>query len=130
MPPVWFDAPLRQTLHLQTRFNREQPKTGRHVRVIAQFGRTHGGPPGTRGHDAAPIVGEEDRIDQFRLATGKLCDKCHHDFVTANLFLQALQPLLHRRIHEFVRRHPLGQTLELLGELAPPDAMLVELFVE
>jgi hypothetical protein len=27
-------------------------------------------------------------------------------------------------------RHPVSQPLELLGELAPPHAMLIELFVE
>jgi hypothetical protein len=41
-----------------------------------------------------------------------------------------VQPFLHGSVHELVRRHPLGQPLELLGELTPPDAMLVELFVE
>ena len=33
-------------------------------------------------------------------------------------------------IHQVVRGHPIGQPLELLGELPSPDAMLVKLFVE
>ncbi|MDH4417604.1 MAG: hypothetical protein QE485_10300 [Acidovorax sp.] len=41
-----------------------------------------------------------------------------------------MQSLLHSSIHQIMRGHPLGQPLELLGELSPPGTMLVELFVE
>jgi len=37
---------------------------------------------------------------------------------------------LHSCVHEVMRGHPIGQPLELLGELPSPDAMLVKLFVE
>ncbi|MNT31160.1 hypothetical protein D3C72_1669850 [compost metagenome] len=100
------------------------------TRVVEQFGGAHGGAPCTRRHDAAAIVCKEDRVDQLRFAARKFGNKRHHDLVAANLLLQALQPLLDGCVHEFVRGHPLGQPLELLGELTPPGTMLVELFVE
>jgi hypothetical protein len=43
---------------------------------------------------------------------------------------EPLQTLLDGGIHEIVRRHPLAQLLELPGEFAPPDAVLLELLVE
>ena len=130
LPAVGLDAPLRQALRLQPGFDGQQPKARGNAGLVSQLGGAHGGAPGTRGHDPAPIVGEEDGVDQLRFAAGELGDERHHDLVAADLLLEPVQALLHGGVHEVVRGHPVGQPLELLGELPPPDAVLVELLVE
>ena len=56
--------------------------------------------------------------------------EAEESFRASALGFEAIQPLLNCSVHEFVVRHPLGQTVNLVGELTPPHAVLVELLVE
>ena len=64
-----------------TRFDRERPDTGRQRLVVHQLGRAHRGAPGRGRQDAAPVIGEEDRVDQFGLAARELGNERHHEAV-------------------------------------------------
>ena len=123
-------APLDQSLRLQPRLDGQQAQARHHVGVIAQFGRTHGGPPGACRHDAAAITGKENGIDQLGLSARELRNECHHDLVGAQLCLQLAHPVFDRRVEQALLFQPLGQQFEAQGEFTPPGAMLVKLFVE
>ena len=123
-------APFHQRLRLQAGFDGQQAQAGRDVRVVAQFGRAHGGAAGAGGHDAALVAREEDGVDQFRLAARELGDEGDHDLVRAHLGFEAAQPLFDRGIEQVMVFEPLGQELQAQREFAPPRAVLVELFVE
>src|SRR6185369_2748755 len=129
--PLFGDgAPFHQRLGLQPRLDRQQAQAGRHAGVPTQLGRAHRGAAGARGHDAALVAGEEDRVDQLRLAAGELGDESHHHFFGAQLRLQPAQTLLHRGVEQVMVLQPLRQRFQPQRELAPPRAMLVELLVE
>ena len=129
-PALGLEPPLGQPLHLQARFNGKKAQAMRNLRVVAQLGGAHGGAPRTGRHDAPAVVGKEDGVDQLGLAARELGHEGHHDAVGTQLPFEPLQTFLDGGIHEIVRRHPLAQLLELPGEFAPPDAVLLELLVE
>jgi hypothetical protein len=130
VPLLGHHAPFHQRLRLQARFDGEQAQAGRDFGVVAQLGGAHRGAPGAGRHDAALVAGEEDRVDQLRLAARELGDEGHHDLVGAHLAFEPAQPLLDGAIEQVVVLQPFGQQLQAQGELAPPGAVLVELLVE
>ena len=123
-------APVHQRLRLAARLNGKQSKARHDGRVITQFGRTHGGASRARGHDAPPVAGKENGVDEFRLAARKLRHKGHHHLVRAQLRFQRDQPLLHGGIQQVVLHHPLRKLLQARGRFAPPGAVLFECMVE
>ena len=58
-------------------FDRQQRDIWRFTRVVHQLGWAHRRSASTRRQHAVPLVGEEDGVDQFRLATRKLGDERH-----------------------------------------------------
>jgi hypothetical protein len=123
-------APVGERMRLQAGFDRQQAQLGRQRGVVAELGRTHGGAAGARRHDAPPVAGEEDRVDQLRLAARELGHEGHHDLAGADLRFEPAQPLGHRLVEQLVLGQPAGQPLQAVGEVAPPRTVLVELLVE
>ena len=130
VPLFRHQTPFHQGLGLQSRFDRQQPQTGRHIRVISDLGRTHGRAPSARRHDAPTVVGKKHRVDQLGLPPRELSNKGHHDLVGTNLGLQTLEAVLQRRIEQLMILHPVAQQLQAQAELPAPCTMLVELLVE
>ena len=129
-PFLGHHAPFHQRLAFQAGLDWQQPQARWNACVVAQLSRAHRGAPCARGHDAATITGEKDRVDQLRLAARKFRHKRDHHLVRAHLRLQAMQPLFHGRVEQVVILHPPGEQLEPQRELASPQAVLVKLIVE
>ena len=123
-------APLRQAVGLLARFNGQQPHAGGQGRVIAQFCGAHGGASRRCRHDAPPVMGKKDGVDQLRLAPGELGDKGHAHLVIQQLGLQAVQMLLHRSIQQLVLPQPAAKLRQLVGKAFAPFAQLVKLLVK
>ena len=123
-------APLAQAFQRFARIDGQQAQAGLQLGFPAQLGGAHGRAPCAGRHEAAAIVGEEDRIDQLGLAARELGHEGHHDLVATHLGFQPLQPLLHRDIQQLLGLQPFAQRMQLLRKAAAPCAVLVELLVE
>src|SRR5690606_28959978 len=81
-------------------------------------------------HDAAAVAGEEDGVDQLRLAARELGHERDHDLAGAHLRLQLAQALADGGVQQVAVTQPVGQPLEPVREVATPGTVLVELLVE
>ena len=129
-PARGFLAPVHQGERFETRLDRQQPQTGWLRGVVAQLRRAHGRATGARRHDAATIAGEEDRVDEFRLAARELGNEGDHHLARAQLRLELAQAFGDRQVEQVVLAQPGGQLFEPSGDIATPDAVLVELLIE
>ena len=103
MPVLGAAAQFGQAQAAQPGLDGQQLQLGRQRGFMAQFHRTHGGAPRAGGQHAPPGVGEENGVDEFRLATRKLGHEGQHQLVRAQAFAQRSQQRLFG-----VARQPLG----------------------
>ena len=129
-PALGRRAPFGQALGKQSGFNWQKSQRRRQRRLIPQLGGAHCGSPCAGRHDAAPIAGKKDRVDQLGFPTRELRHKRNHDLVCAHLLLKPLQSFAHGIVHQIVRRQPLGQLPQTARKIAPPCIVLLELLVE
>ncbi len=129
-PSVGRLAPFEQGARFEPGLDRQQPQARWQFGVVAQFGRAHGRAARAGRHDAPPVAGEEQRVDQFGLAARELGDESHHHLVGAHLGFEPAQAFLHRGIQQLVLAHPFGQQLQPQGELLAPGAVVIELLMK
>ena len=129
-PVLGLVAPMRQRMRLEAGFDGQQAQAGRNGGVVAQLGRAHRRAACAGRHDAAAVAGEEDRVDQLRLAARELGDEGDHDLAGAHLRLEVAQALGHALVQQLVLIQPARQPFEAVREVASPGAMLVELLIE
>ncbi|MCY1298323.1 hypothetical protein D9M70_478060 [compost metagenome] len=91
---------------LKPGFDRQQPDAGGLGLVVTQLGRAHRGTARRRRQDAAPVVGEEDRIDQFALAARELRNEGDLEPVAAQHVLDALHAVVGLRVVQVVLLQP------------------------
>ncbi len=99
--PVLADAGIAGS-----RLDRQQLDARRLLRVVEQFGRAHGRAPGRRRQDAVAEVGEEDGVDQFRLATRELGDEGHVQAILAQALEKLRKPQIGLRVRQVIFRQP------------------------
>jgi hypothetical protein len=110
-------APMGQRMRLQPGLDGQQAQLGRQRGVVAQLGRAHRGAARARRHDAAPVAGKEDGVDQLRLAARELGHESDHDLAGADLRLEPAQALGHRLVEQLVLGQPAGQPLQPAAKL-------------
>ena len=111
-PGIGLVTPVDQGTGLKTRFDGKQAQGGRLIGVVAQLRGAHGGAPSAGGHDAAPVVGKKNSVDELGFATGKLGHEGDHNLVLLDTLAQALNVVFHCGIEKVAGAQPLGQRLE------------------
>ena len=105
---------------VEPRFDRQQPDRRRPRRVVQELGRAHRRAARRRRQQPLAEVGEEDRVDQLRLAARELGDERDDELV----LLQALEQLLDLdvdlRIGEVLLLQPFVQRRDAGRQPAPP----------
>jgi hypothetical protein len=84
-------AQLGQRQAAQPGVDRQQRQAGGLVGVVAQLDRAHRRAAGGGGQDAAARVGEEDRVDQLRLAARELGDEGDDQLLARKPLAQRLE---------------------------------------
>ena len=89
--------------------DRQQTDRRRQSRVVQQFGWAHRRAPGGRRQEPLSEVGEENRVDQLRLAARKLGDERDDELVLMESILQLLDLEVDLRVGEILLPQPLMQ---------------------
>ena len=76
--------------------------------VVQQLGGAHGGAPGAGGQQALLVVGEENGVDQFRLAARKLRDEGDIELVFRQPVEQVLQAQINLAVVQFLFVEPVA----------------------
>ncbi len=111
-------------------FDGQEFDLGLLARLEFQFGGAHGGTPGTGRQNALAVIAKEQRIDEFRLASGKLRHKGDGQFVTPQPLHQGQKTLISFGVAKFGGLQPIPQRLNVLGEFGAPIAVRGKLLNE
>jgi hypothetical protein len=94
--------------------------------VPAELDRAHRRPPGRRGQDAAAGVGEEDRVDQLRLAARELGDERDDELLVAEALAQRGDLVAGGALRQVVLAEEAGQRVDAQGQGGAPLAEGIE----
>jgi hypothetical protein len=86
--------------------------------VEHQLGRAHRRAARRRGQDPVAVTGEEDGVDQLRLAARKLGDEGHMQAIFAQLLEQLSDAPVGLGVAQLVLDQPAGKFFKHPGELA------------
>ena len=100
--------------------DRQQRQRGRLLRVPGQFHRAHGGAPRCGRQHTPAGVGEEQRVDQLRLAARELGDEGHHQPVGRQSLAHRRSQRTAGRVEQAVGLHAGGQLLDRPVQLPAP----------
>ena len=117
---------------VEPRLDRQQPDRRRPRRIVQKLGRAHRRAAGRRRQQPLAEIGEEDRVDQLRLAARELRDECDDELVLLQPLQQLLdldvglrvgevlllQPFVQRRNARRQPATPIGVGFEARGEFA------------
>ena len=119
-------AHLGEREALEPRLDRQQQERGRLVAAPAELDRAHRRAARRRRQDAPAGVGEEDRVDQLRLAARELGDEGDDELLAAEPLAQRGDLLGRLAVREVVLGEEARERLEPFAELGAPATEGVE----
>ena len=126
LPHVGALAQLGQRHGAQPRVDRQQRHARRLLWIPRQLDRTHRRAARRGRQNAAPGVGEEDRVDQFGLAARKLGDERQHEPIAGQALAQRIDLRRGRRIAQFMVDQEYRELLDRAVERAAPIGQCVQ----
>jgi hypothetical protein len=118
---------IGQRLRFQAGVDRQQRQHRRQRRVVAELDRAHRGAPGRGRQHAAAGVGEEDGVDQLRLAARELGDEGHAQAVARQALAQRGEVARAGVVLELVLLQEMRQIAGVAVERSAPRRQGVEL---
>ena len=106
--------------------DRQQQQRRRLAVVPAELDRAHRGAARRRGQDAAAGVGEEDGVDELRLAARELGHEGDHQLLVAETLLQGVELIGCGALREIVLGEEFRERVDPLGQRGAPPAEGVE----
>jgi hypothetical protein len=121
-PGTRLRAHLGEREPLEARLDRQQQQRCRLVAAPAELDRAHRRAAGRRREDAAAGVGEEDRVDQLRLAARELGDERDDELLVAEPLAQRADLLRGLAVRQVVLGKEACQVLEAFAQRCAPPA--------
>jgi hypothetical protein len=125
-PGARLQPQLGQRQPFEAGLDRQQHERRRLVVAPAELDRAHRRAAGCRRQDPPAGVGEEDGVDELRLAARELGDEGHHQLLVAEPFAQRRELVGSLAVGEGRARRGIGQVLEALAVGGTPAAEGVE----
>ncbi len=114
-------------LRLGTGLDRQQTNRWRKCFVVQQLGRAHRGAAGRRRQYALPVIGKENRIDQFGFTAREFGNECNRQFVISQARTRTGKPLIARRIRQLRDMHAGAIAFERSEHAAAPITVALKI---
>ena len=110
------------------RLDRQQAQLRCVAFVVQQLGRAHGGAPGGGGQDAAAVVREKNRVDEFGFAARKFSHERNRQFVVSQTPEQAREARIDHAVGQPGFADPVAIARDGLRQRKPPRAVKLKSF--